>query len=1027
MKSDYEVIRADNIREYGEGTRHLEFLGQLYSDRTHFVYELLQNAEDKGAKQVKFDLFLDRLEFLHDGSPFTEADIRGICGVGQGTKTEDLTKIGKFGVGFKSVYAYTSSPRIHCGDEHFRIEHYVRPYQTDDVVVPDSWTTRFIFPFDNDQAGDAYREISDRLRHLNVRTLLFLSTIQEILWHTEGGESGYYLREVKNTHEARRVTVTGIKPGVAQEVEEENWLVFTRPVVTPDGKATRPVEIAYLLGRPTSKREEPESVRPLDTSPLFVFFATEKETRLGFLVQGPYKTTPARDNIPKDDRWNSYLIGETGHLVADSLVLLRKMGLLSVQALEAMPISKAHFPPDSMFRSIYEAVAKALTEQRLLPAEDGDYVAATGGVIGRGAEIRRLLSSDQLSYLLEDKDEEYEPQEDGSNPPHDENSEWPAGWSWLIGDISHERTPELRSYLTNELGVEEITPEWFARRVDKAFFEEQEDDWLVAFYRFLLKQEALWRPSKGQWSWGGEGPLRNAEIIRLEDGRQVRAFDDYGVEVVYLPGAVGVDLPYVKETLTKDEDAAEFLVRLGLRQPDIISQVIEHVLPKYEGEKINVSEEDHLKHINLISEALTVGSVDRVRKLKLRLDDAYWVHVRNAESNSTAWGQPGASYFRSPELELFLKGNPEVWFVDDIYDEDLKEMLRGLGVLDSPDISLRSADRRGFVVVERMHGYHRRGLDGFDPRCSVEHLEYAVKNPTIERSAFIWNQIARPLKNQIRGRVESSSRQTYEDSRIIETESNLGQLLLFNAWIPNRAGEFFIPEEIAPSDLPEEFEADEILSSQLGMPGSDLNELAKKSGLDLDDLNLIRELKAMMPDELQHMRDLVQRKKAKPDFPQRSSVDPERRVGQATVHANDAPEKQYEERTRNVRVTSPSVGKTAYLRQNYTNDEGELVCQLCHEEMPFRGRDGEYYFEAVQLFDDMSGEHAANHVALCPLCSAKYRELVKRDHEKSALLKEYLENTTELAVSVMLGAEQGTLRFVEKHLLDVKGALASEA
>ena len=128
VKSDYEVIRADNIREYGEGTRHLEFLGQLYSDRTHFVYELLQNAEDKGAKQVKFDLFLDRLEFLHDGSPFTEADIRGICGVGQGTKTEDLTKIGKFGVGFKSVYAYTSSPRIHCGDEHFRIEHYVRPY-----------------------------------------------------------------------------------------------------------------------------------------------------------------------------------------------------------------------------------------------------------------------------------------------------------------------------------------------------------------------------------------------------------------------------------------------------------------------------------------------------------------------------------------------------------------------------------------------------------------------------------------------------------------------------------------------------------------------------------------------------------------------------------------------------------------------------------------------------------------------------------------------------------------------------------
>ena len=33
--------------EYGEGTATLSSFGQLYSDRTHFVYELLQNAEDK--------------------------------------------------------------------------------------------------------------------------------------------------------------------------------------------------------------------------------------------------------------------------------------------------------------------------------------------------------------------------------------------------------------------------------------------------------------------------------------------------------------------------------------------------------------------------------------------------------------------------------------------------------------------------------------------------------------------------------------------------------------------------------------------------------------------------------------------------------------------------------------------------------------------------------------------------------------------------------------------------------------------
>jgi hypothetical protein len=46
MASDYETICRDNLVEYGNGTRHLSFLERLYSERTHFIFELLQNAED---------------------------------------------------------------------------------------------------------------------------------------------------------------------------------------------------------------------------------------------------------------------------------------------------------------------------------------------------------------------------------------------------------------------------------------------------------------------------------------------------------------------------------------------------------------------------------------------------------------------------------------------------------------------------------------------------------------------------------------------------------------------------------------------------------------------------------------------------------------------------------------------------------------------------------------------------------------------------------------------------------------------
>ena len=148
MSADYEKIRDENIARYGWDTAVLDLLGQLYSERTHFLFELIQNAEDAGATEVAFDLFEDRLELRHDGRPFTEADVRGVCGVGQGRKS--LTAIGQFGIGFKSVYAYTKTPRVYSGDEHFGIESYVRPFLVEPPVAAGAERTLFVFPFDLD-------------------------------------------------------------------------------------------------------------------------------------------------------------------------------------------------------------------------------------------------------------------------------------------------------------------------------------------------------------------------------------------------------------------------------------------------------------------------------------------------------------------------------------------------------------------------------------------------------------------------------------------------------------------------------------------------------------------------------------------------------------------------------------------------------------------------------------------------------------------------------------------------------------
>jgi hypothetical protein len=112
--AEFEALRRKRIR-YVESARENDFeeglkslLSELYPDNAHFIYELLQNAEDAFATTVEFSLSEERLTVSHNGRrPFSIADIESITGIGKSTKKDDPTQIGKFGVGFKAVFAYT--------------------------------------------------------------------------------------------------------------------------------------------------------------------------------------------------------------------------------------------------------------------------------------------------------------------------------------------------------------------------------------------------------------------------------------------------------------------------------------------------------------------------------------------------------------------------------------------------------------------------------------------------------------------------------------------------------------------------------------------------------------------------------------------------------------------------------------------------------------------------------------------------------------------------------------------------------
>ncbi|KAM9853357.1 sacsin isoform 1-T1 [Aulostomus maculatus] len=132
---------------FGQTTPPLvEFLKDIlrrYPEGGQILKELIQNAEDAGAREVKF--MYDETEYgveslwspdmaQHQGSAlyvyndavFTVEDWNGIQEIARSRKRDDPLKVGRFGIGFNSVYHISDVPSIFSGDQIAMLD----PHQT---------------------------------------------------------------------------------------------------------------------------------------------------------------------------------------------------------------------------------------------------------------------------------------------------------------------------------------------------------------------------------------------------------------------------------------------------------------------------------------------------------------------------------------------------------------------------------------------------------------------------------------------------------------------------------------------------------------------------------------------------------------------------------------------------------------------------------------------------------------------------------------------------------------------------------
>ncbi|KAM0901187.1 hypothetical protein ACQ4PT_020148 [Festuca glaucescens] len=109
--------------------RALHCLSQeLYSQDSHIILELIQNADDNTyIKDVEptlaFVLQENGIAILNNEKGFCADNIRALCDIGNSTKKgSNMGYIGNKGIGFKSVFRVTDAPEIHSNSFHVKFD-----------------------------------------------------------------------------------------------------------------------------------------------------------------------------------------------------------------------------------------------------------------------------------------------------------------------------------------------------------------------------------------------------------------------------------------------------------------------------------------------------------------------------------------------------------------------------------------------------------------------------------------------------------------------------------------------------------------------------------------------------------------------------------------------------------------------------------------------------------------------------------------------------------------------------------------
>lgn len=312
----------------------------IYTEEERFIFELLQNAVDSfdinNDKELRIKIVLtdDQLVFMHNGTPFSERDLEGLCDIGNGNKMNDAKKIGYKGIGFKSVFMHSHLVTVLTHGTCFKFdknacEQIVATKGAGYAGVKMPWQ---IIPIPTDVPNGidtvGYNVVTYIQTHNRVslkrkverlledtRFLLFLKVPYLRIAFFDGDDEVISLAKSYNND-----ILTLLKNDLA----ENNWLIYSKEVKIPQEvkdtlihdtktptklKESTAVEISFAIAL-----DEKGCIVPLKDAVMYTYLPTSYSIGLSFVVNANFITDAGRQQIAKDCTWNEFIFSQIPRL-----------------------------------------------------------------------------------------------------------------------------------------------------------------------------------------------------------------------------------------------------------------------------------------------------------------------------------------------------------------------------------------------------------------------------------------------------------------------------------------------------------------------------------------------------------------------------------------------------------------------------------------------------------------------------------------------------------------------------------------